>query len=309
MLRAVLNEIGRRQSFVVTSHARPDGDAVGSTLACCEILRKMGKQCEVVLHDGVPGIYANLPFANQVLQAGSVNGKYEAAIILECDSVERTRVEGLRDHFLINIDHHLSAKPFANVNWIENDACATGEMIYRLAREADIVICPEIATCLYTAMLTDTGSFSFPGTDAHTFELAAELVRCGADPVAIAQRMYFSHKTEKMRLLGTALDHLQRSGPLVWMHVTRDDMQRAGAVDEDCEGLVNYALGIDGVEVAVFFRELANGRYRVSLRSKGSINVTRVAEKFGGGGHSCASGCSLPGPLEAATERILAELK
>jgi len=309
MLREVLKHIEQRSRFLLTSHARPDGDAVGSALACCQILLSMGKEAEVVLRDGVPRIYQPLPFADKVVQADRVNGNYEAAIILECDSIQRTRLEGLEDRFLINIDHHLSGRPFGHVNWIDPKAVATAEMVYRLAREAGIGISPEIATCLYTAVLTDTGSFMFGGTNEHTFALARELVLAGADPARCARNVYFGHSTAKMRLLGAALSSLHREGPLAWIWVTQDQMQRCHAREEDCEGLVNYALSIQDVEVAAFFRELPDGRYRVSMRSKGALDVAAVAESFGGGGHRCASGCSLEGPLSVAVARVLAELR
>ena len=309
MLEEVLNQIGRRQSFILTSHARPDGDAVGSALACCQILRSMGKQADVVLSDGVPGIYTPLPFSDTVLRDTDQAPNAEAAIILECDSVQRTRLAGLERHYLINIDHHETARPFGDVNWIDPNACATAEMIFRLAREASVKISPEIATCLYTAVLTDTGSFCFHGTTERTFALAQELVRCGADPVRIAHNVYFSTQLSKMRLLGAALNGLQRDGSLAWMHVDRDTMERCQASDEDCEGLVNYALAIQGIEVALFFREQADGRYRVSLRSKGAVNVAAVAEGLGGGGHTCASGCAVDGPLATAVEQMLAQLR
>ncbi len=310
MLKEVLNHIERRQRFVLTSHARPDGDAIGSVLACCAVLRRMGKQAQVVMRDAVPAIYRTLPFADSVIQAPYVQEDYEAAIILECDSIQRTALEGLDGRFLINIDHHFSGRPFANVNWIDPNACATAELIFRLAREAGVPICPEVATCLYTAVVTDTGAFGYVGTNANTFALARELVLAGADPVKIAQEVYFSNPTAKMRLLGAALSKLHREGTLAWMYVTRNDMERCGAIDEDCEGIANYALGIEGVEVAVFFRELADRRrWRASLRSKGAVNVAEVAERFGGGGHACAGGCALPGPLSVASERILAQLR
>lgn len=308
MLSQVLSQIEQRDRFVLTSHARPDGDAVGSSLGFSQILRSMGKQAEVVLRDGVPRIYHSLPYADKVVKAERVNGNYQAAIILECDSIQRTRLQGLEDRFLINIDHHASARPFAHVNWIDPKAVATAEMIYRLAREAGVQISAEIATCLYTAVLTDTGSFMFAGTDEHTFELARELVLAGADPARCARNIYFGHSTAKMRLLGAALSKLQREGPLGWISVSQEQMERCQAREEDCEGLVNYALSIHDVEVAAFFRELPDGRFRVSLRSKGGYDVAAIAQRFGGGGHRCASGCSLDGPLSAAAEAIRTEL-
>jgi len=309
MLKEVLKEIAQRQKFLLTSHARPDGDAIGSALACRQILRLMGKEAEVVLREGVPRIYQPLPFADTVIAAERVNGKYEAAIILECDSIQRTRLHGLEDRFLINIDHHVSGRPFAHVNWIEPKAVATAELVYKLAREAGVKISPEIATCIYTAVLTDTGSFMFESTNQHTFALARELVLAGADPAQCARNVYFGHSTAKMRLLGAALSNLHREGALAWIWVTCEQMEHVGAKEEDCEGLVNYALAIHDVEVAVFFRELPDGRFRVSLRSKGQLNVSTVAEHFGGGGHECASGCAVDGPLSMAVARVVEQLR
>lgn len=309
MVRDVLRQIEQRERFVLTSHARPDGDAVGSALACCQVLRAMGKQADVVLHDGVPRIYRSLPFADQVLQADTVPGNYEAAIILECDSIHRTRLEGLESRFLINIDHHTSGRPFAHVNWIDPHAVATAEMVFRLAREAGVKFSPEIATCLYTALMTDTGSFMFQGTNDNTFALARELVLAGADPAHCARGIYFAHSSAKLRLLGEALRNLNLEAHLGWIWVTQKQMERCGAREEDCEGLVNYVLSIGDVEVAAFFRELPDGRYRVSLRSKGKLNVARVAEAFGGGGHECASGCAVDGPLAEAVRLVLSQLR
>ena len=309
MLREVLRHIEQRRRFVLTSHARPDGDAIGSALACGQILRSLGKEAEVVMHDPVPRIYQPLPFADRVLHADRVNGDYEAVIILECDSIQRTRLDGLEQKFLISIDHHASGRPFAHVNWIDPHAVATGEMVYRLAREACVKITAEIATCLYTALMTDTGSFMFEGTNEHTFALARELVLAGADPAHCARNIYFGHSTEKIRLLGAALSNLHREGALAWIWVTREQMEHCGAKEEDCEGLVHYALALQGVEVAVFFREMPDGRYRVSLRSKGKLNVSDVAEQFGGGGHMCAGGCSVEGPLSIAVARVMSQLK
>lgn len=309
MLDQVLVEINRRERFVLTSHARADGDAVGSTLACSEILRQLGKQSDVVLHGGVPRVYQSLPFAERIANAEIVTGNYDAAILLECDSIERTRLKGLEDRFLINIDHHRSGRNFANVNWIDPQAVATAEMVYKLAKTAGVKITPDMATCLYTAVLTDTGAFMFEGVNQHTFELARELVLAGADPVRCARPIYFGHSTAKLRLLGLALSALQREGSLAWIWATQEQMERTGAKEEDCEGLVNYALSIGDAQVAVFFRELPDGRFRVSLRSKGKLDVATIAEEFGGGGHACASGCSVDGPLHAAVESVLGKIR
>ncbi len=309
MMDQVLKQIEQREAFVLTSHARPDGDAIGSLLALYQMLRQLGKTSQVVMSDAVPLIYGPLPYADVILHSSQIpDGAPATAIILECDGVQRTRLQGLEGRFLINIDHHHSARNFADVNWIDVNACAVGEMVYELARAANASITPEMATCLYTAVLTDTGAFCYAGTDERAFELAQQLVRRGANPVDIAHHVYFSNPTSKMRLLGNALSNLHREGALAYMHISSAEMERSGGLDEDCEGLVNYALSIQGVEVALFFRELADGRYRVSLRSKGQVNVAAIAEQFGGGGHACASGCAVSGPLSRSLELILAQL-
>jgi phosphoesterase RecJ-like protein len=308
-LAQVLQEIQQRRRFLVTSHARPDGDAIGSTLALAQILRRMGKSAVIILGDPVPLLYHPLPGSETIVHSSQVNGDFDAVIILECDSVQRTRLRGLENQFLINIDHHASSRPFANINWIDPSAVATAELIFRLAQAAQVKITPEIATCLYTAVLTDTGAFCYAPTNACTFELAKFLVEHGADPGKIAQGVYFSSPMSKMCLLGAALSRLERDGEITWMSVTRHDMERFGALEEDCEGLVNYALSISGVEVAIFFREVAHERIRVSIRSKGAVNVSDIAQKFGGGGHECAGGFSTEGPVEEAAKRVLAELR
>ncbi len=308
MLDKVLQAIRARHRFVVTSHARPDGDGIGSALACGQILRLMGKDAEVVIYEGIPRIYQNLPFADRAIHAQTVPPN-DAVVLLECDSTRRALLEGLDQCFLINIDHHVSGREFGHINWIDSTVMATAELVYRLARLACVPMDRDIATCLYTALMTDTGSFMFAGTNEHTFTVARELVLAGADPAQCARHIYFGHSTAKMRLLGAALTHLHREGPLAWIWVTQEQMARYGAIEEDCEGLVNYALSMGDVQVAIFFRELPDRRYRVSLRSKGEVNVSTVAEHFGGGGHRCASGFSLEGPLAIAVSRVVERLR
>jgi phosphoesterase RecJ-like protein len=308
-LNAILDAIQDAQSILVTAHARPDGDAVGSVLACGMMLEQLGKQVEMAFSDRVPLIYRWLPCAQRIRHWQRVEGDFDLVILLECDGIERSRLNGLEGCRLVNIDHHTSGRNFAHLNWIDTDACAVAEQVFTLASAAGAHITPDMATCLYMAVLTDTGSFCYEGTDAHTFSLAHELVRLGASPAPIAQDVYFSNPMSKMLLLGAALANLKRDGRVAWLWVTTSDMERSNAAEEDCEGIVNYAIGIAGVEVAVFLRELPNHRVRLSLRSKGSVNVATVAEGFGGGGHENASGCTLPGPLPIATEAILAQLR
>ncbi|HVU48688.1 MAG TPA: bifunctional oligoribonuclease/PAP phosphatase NrnA [Terracidiphilus sp.] len=308
-VETILRVLREGERFVVCSHSRPDGDAVGSMLAFGMLLEQLGKRADLVTADRIPAVYRGLPQAERIQTVLGVHGHYDAAILLECDGLERTRLHGLDAYFLVNIDHHISGQAYAHVNWIEHGAASTGELVHRLARAAGAQVTPEMATCLYTTVLTDTGAFCYGALGASTFELARELVAAGADPIAIAQDIYFSTPASKVMLLGAALNNLAREGRLAWLWVTQQDMARTNAAEEDCEGIVNVALGIAGVEAAVFLRELPEGQIRLSLRSKGEVSVAAIAEKLGGGGHENAAGCTLDGPLERAQEQILAELR
>jgi len=305
----ILQALRQGERFLVTSHSRPDGDAVGSILAMGMLLEQMGKRADLVTADRIPAIYRDLPGAGAIRSAMRVHGPYDAAILLECDGLPRTKLRGLEDLFLINIDHHLTGRPFAHLNWIDREAASVGELVHRLVKAAGATVTPGMATCLYTTVLTDTGGFCYGSTKASTFALARDLVLAGADPIRIAQNVCFSTSTSKMMLLGAALSNLKREGRLAWLWVTHRDMIHSCAVEEDCEGIVNFALCIAGVEAAAFLRELPERRIRLSLRSKGGLNVAAIAERLGGGGHENAAGYTVEGPLVRAMDEILAELR
>ncbi len=278
-------------------------------LAMGMLLEQMGKRADLLTADRIPAIYRKLPGAAAIRSVLRAHGPYDAVILLECDGLDRAKLRGLEQFFLVNIDHHLTGSEFANLNWIDREAVSVGEMVHRLVKAAGATVTPEMATCLYTTVLTDTGGFSYGSTRASTFALAHELALAGADPVRIAQDVFFSTSTAKMLLLGAALNNLKREGRLAWLWVTHHDMVRTCAAEEDCEGIVNYALCISGVEAAAFLRELPELRIRLSLRSKGLVNVAAIAGRLGGGGHENAAGCTLDGPLPHALDQILAELR
>jgi len=308
-MEAILDVLRRGQRFLVCSHTRPDGDAVGSMLAMGMLLAQLGKQADLVTADQIPKVHRDLPGAGQIRTIVRVEGSYDAAILLECDGLERTRLLGLEGFFLVNIDHHATGREYANLNWIDRGAASVGELVYRLVKAAGATVTPEMATCLYTTVLTDTGGFCYGSTRASTFALARELVLAGADPIGIAHNVYFSTPTSKLLLLGAALGNLKHENQLAWLWVTVKDMERAGACEEDCEGIVNFALCASGVEAAVFLREMQDGRIQLSLRSKGRVNVAAIAERLGGGGHESASGCAREGPLSLALAEVLLQLR
>ncbi len=313
-IAALLAAFRSHTRLLLTSHARPDGDAIGSVLALAEVLDQLGCTVDVILADPVPTIYRTLPNVGRIHHAASANDidpdLGTPAILLECDGTARTGLLGLEGRTLINIDHHASGRRFASINWIDEHACAVAAMVYRIALAAKVDITPSLATCLYTAILSDTGSFTYASTNADTFAVVHDLATKGANPSQIARDLFFSNPVSKVRLLGAALSNLHCEGGIAWTWVTSNDMDTAGADAEDCEGVVNYLIGIAGVESAVFLREVPDAsQFRLSIRSKGPLDVSRIAEHFGGGGHRNASGCTLDGPLHAATERILTQIR
>lgn len=307
--QAILDLIGRGERFLVCSHSRPDGDAVGSVLAMGMLLKALGKRVDMVTADRLPVVYRDLPHAGEIRTVLRAHGPYDAAILLECDGLGRTRLRGLDKFPIVNIDHHATGSEWGTLNWIDREAASVGELVYHLIRAAKVLLTPEMATCLYVTVLTDTGGFCYGSTRASTFALAEELVQAGADPIRIAQDIYFSMPPAKLQLLGAALGNLHLEGPLAWLWIRHEDVVRTAASEEDCEGIVNYALSIRGVEAAVFLRELPENHIRLSLRGKGRVNVAAIAESLGGGGHESASGCTLNGPLERALDEILVRFR
>ncbi len=292
------------QTFLVTSHARPDGDAVGSALGTMHWLESMGKQVSVCFADPIPRPFASLPGAERILSK-LPKETFEVGMVLECDSVSRTGFPALPAALLVNIDHHHSGTTYAAVNWIEATAPAVGVMIYELAIASGVPLSPSLANCLYAAVLTDTVGFTLPSTTAATFDLARHLLELGADAAGISDAVYFSQRESKVRLLGAVLRGMHVKGPVAWSAVTRSDMDTTGAGVEDSEGIVQHIIAVEGVRAAALLRELPGGKFlRASLRSKGAVNVAQVAEAFGGGGHRNASGCTVAGPLEEAVRRM-----
>ena len=304
-IAALWRLLGAHKSFLLTSHARPDGDAVGSALAMMHLLEDLGKSVSVCFADPIPSIFNCLPGVDRI-SATLPERSVDVALLLECDSVARSGFRHLEAEITVNVDHHLSGRQFADFNWIDPEACAVAAMIYDLALAGRVNITPAIASCLYAAILTDTGSFTYATTDATTFEIARHLVESGAAATEIAQAIYFSVPPSRIRLLGAALTNMRQEGEVAWSTVTQAEIDNASASIEDCEGVVNYLIGMAGVRAAVFLREVAPGeQFLLSLRSKGSIDVAAVAEGFGGGGHRNSSGCTLQGPLQTASDRVI----
>jgi len=311
MLSQVVQLIEQQQRFIITSHIRPDGDGLGSGLALYWMLRDLGKDVSVVLRDRVPPAYTVLPASDLVIVTDDVTEKYDAAFVIECSDVDRPGLPSLNKQFVVNIDHHSTTVPFGDINWIDATAAAVGEMIYNLCKALGVEVTKEIAECIYTALLTDTGSFHFSNTTERTLKIASELVRRGVEPARISQALFYTYPYSKIKLLGLVLSKIERdeSGRIAWITLDRVTMDDAEASEEDSDGIVNHALSIGDVEAVAFFKELSPGAYRISLRSKGKNNVAKVAELFGGGGHRNAAGCRISGDFEDVKRRVIEGLQ
>lgn len=311
MLSQVIELIEQKQRFMITAHVRPDGDSLGSSLALYWILKALEKDAVVVMRDRVPRAYRSLPGADDVVVLPEVTEMFDGAFVIECSDIDRPGLVGLEKQNVVNIDHHSTTALFGNINWIDSTASAVGEMVYNLCKALGVTPTKEIATCVYVALLTDTGSFHFSNTTERTFKIASELVKRGVEPAKVSQALFYSYPYSKIKLLGLALATLERdeTGQVATIHVSTADVAEADASDEDSDGIVNYALSIGDVDAVAFFKEVEQDVFRVSLRSKGKINVARVAERFGGGGHKNASGCTLRGNFEELRAEVVERLR
>jgi phosphoesterase RecJ-like protein len=307
MLSQVVELIETKSRFAITSHIRPDGDSLGSSLGLYWLLRALGKEAEVIMRDAVPHAYQKLPGTEDVRVTPAVDRQYDAVFVIECSDITRPGLIDLEKQFVVNIDHHSTTALFGTINWIDSTASAVGEMIYNLCKATGVRVTKEIAECVYTALITDTGSFHYSNTSERTFKVASELVRAGVKPAKISQAVFSSYPWSKIELLSEVLKTARRdeSGRVAWMRQSLEMQERAGAADEDGDGFVNYPLTVGEVEAVALLKECAPGVYRTSLRSKGDVNVARIAEKFGGGGHRNAAGCTLKGDWDEAERTIV----
>jgi phosphoesterase RecJ-like protein len=311
----MIQEIGRfildHDHFLISSHSRPDGDSIGTQLALAEGLEQLGKSAEIANRDPYPPNYRVLPGIEKIHLENPSSNSYDGLIVLECNNLERTGVEGLPDTFVVNIDHHPSNDQFGDLNWVDPSASAVAELIYELLVHLGVKITPEIATNLYVAILTDTGSFQFSNTSHRTFQIVSELVKAGASPSEIAQMILQRQSRSRIRLLGVLLHSMEfnTEGTIAWISLLKSTIKEIGASPEDTEGLVNYPLSVEGVELSAFFREERHDTFRISLRSKGDLDVGSVAEEFGGGGHRNAAGLTLTGSYVEVMHQVVNRLE
>ena len=311
VLSQVVELIENKKNFGITTHVKPDGDGVGSSLGLCWILRSLGKSAEVIVRGEIPPSYRSLPGAEEIRDVERIDKDYDAVFVIECSDLSRPGIQGLENALTVNIDHHATSEHFGTINWIDATASAVGEMIYNLCKAIGGKVTREVAECVYMALVTDTGSFHFPNTTERTLKVASELVKAGVRPASISEAVYNNYPWSRIELMRQVLNTVQRddSGRVAWMRQTLAMRADAGAIDGDNNGFVNIPLAARDVQAVVYMREVEPGKYRVSLRSKGNINVARVAEQLGGGGHKNAAGLRVEGDWDELEKAIVNAVK
>ena len=310
-LTEIVEAIRARQRFVISSHTRPDGDSIGSSLAMAFALRAMGKEADVVHSDPAPGPLMQFPGVRDIQVMPQVGNHYDAAIVMECGDLGRTGVAGLDRFFLINIDHHPGNVGYGRLNWFNPDAAACGEMVFDLVKALGAPLTPEVAIHVYLAILTDTGSFHYANISPRTFEICKEALEAGVDPVAVARNVYDSNNMGRLKLFGAVLSAMQidPSGRVAIVYLDHAMARAAGGTYEDTEGLINLPLTVKEIQAVVFFKQSEGEEYRVSMRSKGEIDIGAVAKEFGGGGHKNAAGCTVTGAIDALQKLFLGKIE
>jgi phosphoesterase RecJ-like protein len=306
----IRDEILQRRRFLLTSHARPDGDSIGSQLAMAYALRALGKEAVIVNRDVPPAHYFDFPGVADIIIADRVDpalGDFDALIVMECGDLARTGVAGLEPFFAINIDHHLGNAMFGALNWFDETASACGELVYELVAALGVPLSEEIATHIYLAILTDTGSFHHSNITPRTFEICRRLVEAGVNPAAMARRVFDSNSYGKLKLIGSMLDamQLEDEGRLAVLRLDQRMLEDAGSTLNDTEGIINLPLTAREIQAVAFFKALEPGVVRVSLRSKYDVDVRAVAVKYGGGGHTNAAGFNVRGTEAEVRQPII----
>ncbi len=310
MVEQIVKEIKEGQRFLVASHKSPEGDAIGSSLALTIALKNLGKAVTIYNQDGVPKLLQFLPRAKEISREFPRDTTFDCAFIVDCGDLQLlgekfTRTKGIKK--IINIDHHSTNNGFGDLQFIDPGASATGELIYHLLKKIPAEITQEIATNIYTAILTDTGSFHYHNTTAEGLRIASEMIEQGAEPEKIARELYETQPLAYLQLLALVLNTLEvtHEGKVVSLTVLREMFQQTGTSKEATEGFVSYPCTIEGVSIALLFREISEGKFKISFRARKNIDVSLLAQEFGGGGHQKAAGCTIEGTLPEVKNTVL----
>jgi phosphoesterase RecJ-like protein len=313
-IKKIVEEIMMGHSFLISSHKHPEGDAIGSMLALGLALKDLQKEVFLWNQDPVPENLSFLPGAENISQHVPPNGSFEVLLAVDCGDKNRLGEEFAkisRVGKIINIDHHISNSYFGDINLVDAEASSTAEIIYDLLKKIKVPLKADLAENIYVGILTDTGSFHYANTSAQAFRVARECLLAGVDPAKVAAKIYENQPLSRLRLLALVLETLevQAAGQISLVIVTQKMLEETGATPEQTEDLINFPRSLKGTEVALLFREINHGQYRVSLRSRGKINVAQIAAEFQGGGHPNAAGCTVEGDLLTVKEKVLQRVR
>lgn len=302
----IRKKILESQRIVITSHLRPDGDSICTSLALYFIGELLGKEMAVINKDPTPFPFNHFPDIEKIKIGQIPARKFDLVILLECANVPRSGQKNLEDYFKINIDHHYSNDYYADINWVNPQASAVAEMVYELGEKINLNLTPRIANNLYCGIVSDTGSFQFSNTRAESFEVCYKLINCGAEPVKLSDRLFNTNPPEKIKLLGQVLSTLEMNdkGNIALITMFRKHLDSLNLKEIDTEDITSFARSIKGVEMVLFFKEMKKDEFRVSLRARGTANAASIAEYFGGGGHLHAAGFTINGKYEKLIKEI-----
>lgn len=311
----ILDLIKANQSFLVVSHENPDCDALGSTIAMALVLRELGKDVTMYNADGVPEYLRFLPGCSGIADfLGGVTDEVDVVMLLDCADVSRPGKEFenfilKKDFTFAIVDHHATNDTGSEYCLVDESASSTGVILYRMIKRLGIPISPDVAECLFSTIVGDTGSFRYSNTCSETFTIAADLVDRGADPEKISRFIYDNEPLKKVMLRTLAMNTLEVTGEIAFLHVSSEMFRQTGTEKEHTEGLVSMARAIEGVEVAVFLRQESAIGWKVSLRSKEYVDVAQIARRYGGGGHRKAAGCVISAPLATIKRRLRSSIQ
>ena len=313
LMEEAIKVIKKSDNIYIGSHVQPDGDNIGSILALGMAIKKLKGQINIIKVDDIPSDYSFLPSLD-LIKEHDIKEDIDLFIALDSSDIDRLGLGkqfALKADRIINIDHHITNDNFGDINIVSNSSGATGEIIYEFIKKMGVEIDKDIATCLYTAISTDTGSFMYGNTSYKTHLIVANLLRLGIDNNYINVNLYQSKSMERTKLFIDSINRLEYflDGKIGIIAVTQDMLKNNNAKLEDTEGIVSFIRDIDSIEVACLLKEIDNNNVKVSIRSKKEIDVSKICNKFGGGGHIRAAGCTIYNEIDNAKSLILEEIK
>jgi phosphoesterase RecJ-like protein len=308
--REIVSVLKKEKVFLLATHINPDGDAIGSALALSSALESMGKEVHVYNKDRVPEFYKFMP-GNKRFRSGLKNSLSQrpVLILLDCNSPERAGLEKYLFRMSVVIDHHETERDFGDIRWVVPSAAATGLMVYYLIKAMGVRVTSDMAINLYTAVAVDTGTFRYSNTSSEVLRASAELIEAGANPAYVSECLYEQWEENRFGLLVMTLNNLEIKSNVAVMHITKNMFEKTGTKPEDTDNFSNLPRMIKSVKIAALFRDMGNGFWKASLRSKGNVNVAKIAELYGGGGHKNAAGFKIKGSLKSAKEKLLLAMK